>query len=157
MLRVSNALEKAIGGAQNRNRNFRTIDQRSEAFVMALAGFAEEHRFDWACGAQRFFDHAYTLDADEAGFRGQSTTQREAKFLQPAVVPAGDRGRRTGTSRSASGFARRGHTKGSVANFPAKRLIQATNAGRPVVRSAQADGGWPSVYIYAAQVFIAWA
>jgi len=38
MLGVRYALEETIGGAQNGNGDFRTIDQWSEAFAMALAG-----------------------------------------------------------------------------------------------------------------------
>jgi len=34
---------------------------------MALAGFAEEHRFNGAGGAQRFFDQPHAFDADKAG------------------------------------------------------------------------------------------
>src|SRR5882762_8736224 len=96
---------------------------------MALAGFAEEHRFDGAAGAQRFFDQAHAFDADEAGLRRQSAFQREAKFLEPAIIAASDRGRRDGSSRGASGFARCSHHKGSVTNLSASRLISAIRSG----------------------------
>src|SRR5712671_5642715 len=90
---------------------------------MALAGFAEQHRFNGTGGAQRFFDQAHAFDADETGLGRQSAFQRKAKFLEPAIVAAGDRGRRDGSSRGASGFARCSHHKGSVANLAALRLI----------------------------------
>src|SRR6267378_7673094 len=92
---------------------------------MVLAGFAEEHRFDGASGAQRFFDQAHAFDTDEAGLRRQSAFQREAKFLEPAIVAASDRGRRDGSSRGASGFARGSHHKGSVTNLAVERPISA--------------------------------
>src|SRR5882762_3868223 len=129
MLSVGHALEEAVGGTQNRNCDFRAIDQRRQPFAMALAGFAEEHRFDGAAGAQRFFDQAHAFDADETGLRRQSAFQREAKFLEPAIVAASDRGRRDGSSRGASGFARCSHHKGSVTNLAALRLISAIRSG----------------------------
>src|SRR6266849_6838539 len=92
---------------------------------MAFSGFAEKHRFDGAGGTQRFFDQAHAFDADVAGLGGQSAFQREAKFLEPAIVSAGDRGGSAGSSRGASGFARSGHYKGSVTNFAVFQLISA--------------------------------
>src|ERR1700730_7844071 len=113
---------------------------------MALAGFAEQHCLDGARGAKRFFNQAYAFDADGTRFGRQSAAQCETKFLQPAIVAARDRGRSTGSSRGASGFARRCHIMGSVANFAALALI------------SLGDGGLkPTSYVYAAQVFIAWA
>src|SRR5260370_3674638 len=90
---------------------------------MAPAGFAEQHGLDRTTGAQSFFHQADAFDTDEPGFSRQAATQGQAKLLQPAVVAAGNRGGSSGSSRSASGFARRGHVKGSVANFAAQRLI----------------------------------
>ena len=146
MLGVGDSLKEAIGGAQNWNPNFRPVDQRGKSFVMALAGFAEEHGFDRAAGTQRFFHQAHAFDADEAGFGRQSAAQRETKFLEPTIVAAADHGRSAGSSRGASGFNRRCHSKGSVANFAALALISLGAGGLKV-----------SAYIYAEQVFIAWA
>src|SRR5260370_38944430 len=112
-----------MAGAQNGNGDFRAIDERSEALVVALAGFAKKHRLDRTARAQSFFDETDALNANEAGFGRQSTAQGDAKFLEPAIIAAGDRRRSAGRSRSASGFARRGHSRGSVANFPGHRLI----------------------------------
>src|SRR5713226_9426644 len=93
---------------------------------MAFSGFAEKHRIDGTGGAQSFFDQSDAFGADEAGFGGQSAFQRQAKFLEPAIVAAGDLGRGAGSSHGASGFARGGHYKGSVANLAALRLISAS-------------------------------
>src|SRR5258708_19980161 len=119
MLGVSHAFEEAIGGAQDRNSDFGTIDQRSEAFVMALAGFAEQHGFDGAGGAESLFNQAHAFDADETGFGRQSTAQPEAKFLQPAIVPAVDRGRSAGGPRAAGAFPRGPHIASPLPHFPA--------------------------------------
>src|SRR6202022_966222 len=113
----------AIRGAQSWYRVFRPSDQRSEAFVMALAGFAEQNGLDGTGGTQRLFDEAHTFDADEARFSGQAAAQREAKFLQPAIIAAGNGGGSAGGARRASYFARHGHINGSVANLPALALI----------------------------------
>src|SRR5712671_1150143 len=96
---------------------------------MPLAAFAEQYRFNRTGGAQSFFDQAHAFDADETGLRRQSAFQREAKFLEPAIVAASDRGRRDGSSRGASGFARCSHHKGSVANLAALRLISLVCSG----------------------------
>jgi hypothetical protein len=56
MLGVGQAFEKAVGRAQGRKSHFRTADERSETFVVAFAGFAEEYGFDATAGAKRFFD-----------------------------------------------------------------------------------------------------
>src|ERR1700720_4380215 len=42
MLGVRNTFKESIGRAQNRNADFRAVDQRGKSFMMALAGFAEE-------------------------------------------------------------------------------------------------------------------
>src|SRR5580700_1888705 len=109
MLGVGQALEEAVGGAQGWKSHFRPADERSETFVVAFAGFAEEYGFDAAAGAKRFFDQAEAFDADGAGLRGQTAAQRHAKFFEPAIVAAGqDPGRGCGGS-VASGLAGSGH------------------------------------------------
>jgi hypothetical protein len=81
MFGVSKAVEEAVGGAQRGKRHFRPADERSEAFVMALAGFAEENRIDAATGPKRFFDEAHAFHADGARFRGQTSAERHAEFF----------------------------------------------------------------------------
>ena len=66
MFGVGNAFKKAVGGVQERNGDFGAIEIRSEAWVMAFAGFTEEHGADWAGGAEGFFDEARTFDTDGA-------------------------------------------------------------------------------------------
>src|SRR6266704_6978018 len=53
---VGEALEEAVGGVQNRKSHFGPVDEGGEAFVMAFAGFAEEHGLNAASRSQRFFD-----------------------------------------------------------------------------------------------------
>src|SRR6202022_5111597 len=113
----------AIRGAQSWYRVFRPSDQRSEAFVMALAGFAEQNGLDGTGGTQRLFDEPHTFDADEARFSGQAAAQREAKFLQPAIIAAGNRGGSAGGARRASYFARHGHLNGRGENFRGRGYI----------------------------------
>src|SRR5580692_155791 len=81
MFGVGKAFEEAVGGAQRGKSHFRAANQRSEALVMALAGFAEENRINAATRAQRFFDEADALDTDGAGLGGQTSTERHAKFF----------------------------------------------------------------------------
>ncbi len=89
MLGVGNAFEEAVGGAQGGESHFRPADERSEAIVVALAGFGEEDGLDAAARAESFFDEADAFDADGAGFRGQATAKRHAEVLEPAIVAAG--------------------------------------------------------------------
>src|SRR5215472_19277631 len=51
MLRVGESFKEAIGGAKRGKGHLRAVDQRRESFVMALAGFAEEHGLNSAAGA----------------------------------------------------------------------------------------------------------
>jgi hypothetical protein len=113
MLGVREALEKAVRGAEDGKSHFRPIDDGGETFVMAFAGFAEEHGLNAAPGAQRFFNEPDAFDAYEATFRGQSAAESHAKLLEPAIVAAGeDRGLSSEPSVT-SGFARRGHHRGA--------------------------------------------
>ena len=103
----------AVGGAEDGKSHFRPIDDGGETFVMAFAGFAEEHGLNAAPGAQRFFNEPDAFDAYEATFRGQSAAESHAKLLEPAIVAAGeDRGLSSEPSVT-SGFARRGHHRGA--------------------------------------------
>ena len=89
MFGICQTLEKSVSSAQRRKTYFRAVDQRSEAFVMALAGLAEEHRLDGTAGAQCFFDEAHSFDADVTVFGRQATAENEAELLEPAIVAAG--------------------------------------------------------------------
>src|SRR5438094_9893684 len=89
VLRVSEAFEQAIRGAEDRKSHFRPVDKGGEAFVMAFAGFAEEHRLNVAAGTQGLFDKPNALNADEAVFRGEPAAQSHAELLQPTIVTAG--------------------------------------------------------------------
>ncbi len=110
MLGVGKTFKEAIGRAKRRKTYLGPVDQRREAFVMALAGFAEEHRLDGAAGAQRFFDEADAFDSDEAVFRGQAAAEGKAKLLEPAIVAAGEQSGIVRRSRVTGGFAGRGHS-----------------------------------------------
>jgi hypothetical protein len=89
MLGVGKALEEAVGGAKDGKSHFGPVDERGETFVMAFAGFAEEHGLNAAGGTQRFLDEADALDADEAVFRGQAAAQCHTELLEPAIIAAG--------------------------------------------------------------------
>ena len=117
VLRVGNAFEEAVVGEQRGEAHLRTVDQRSEAFAVALAGFAKKHRLNRAARTQRFFDKAGSLDTNEAVFRGQTTAQSQAELLEPAVVAAGEKRRIVRWSRIASGFSGSGHSL-EVSKFP---------------------------------------
>src|ERR1700740_103897 len=102
---------------------------------MALPGFAEQHCFDGAAGAQRLFNEAHAFHTDKAGFRGQATPKRYAKLLEPAIVAAGDR-RRSGAIGTdiSSEFARCGHYT-QRSKFPGERanLALSLRAGPELV------------------------
>jgi hypothetical protein len=105
---VGDSFKKAIRGAQNREGHFRFVDPRRKPLAMALTGFAEKHGLNAAAGTQRFFYEAHTLDADAPTFRCQSTAQRNAKLLQPAIFAAGQKRAVRGSSGNA-GCGRFGH------------------------------------------------
>jgi hypothetical protein len=65
MFGIGKAFEERVRRAENGESNLGTVDERSEAVVMALSGFAEENGLDAAAGAQRFFDQTDAFDADE--------------------------------------------------------------------------------------------
>ena len=112
MLGVGKAFEEAIRGAKDGKSHFGAVDEGGESFMMALAGFAEEHGLNAASGTQCFFDEPDALDADEAAFRGQAATQRHAELLEPVIVAAGEERGRTFGSRVTSGFSWRSHYRG---------------------------------------------
>jgi hypothetical protein len=112
VLRVGKAFEEAVGSAEDGESHFGPIDEGGEAFVMALAGFAEEHGLNAAAGTQGFFDKAGAFDADESAFCGQAAAKSHAELLEPTIVAAGEeRGIARGAS-VASGFSGRGHHRG---------------------------------------------
>src|SRR5260370_31351191 len=54
MLGVGEALKEAFGRVWDGRSHLRPVDEGRETFVMALAGFAEEHGLNAATGTQRF-------------------------------------------------------------------------------------------------------
>src|SRR5689334_10713383 len=99
MFSVRDALEESVSRVKNGDGNFRPVEILRQPRMMALAGFAEEHRADRASRAQRLFYQARALHPDGAGFRCQAAAQRHAEFLEPLVVARGDhRNRRTGSA-----------------------------------------------------------
>jgi hypothetical protein len=111
MLGVGEALEEAVGGAEDEKSHFGTVDEGRETFVMALAGFAKEHSLHAAPRTECFFDEPHALDANEAVFRGQTAAQSHAELLQPAIVAAGEKRRFACRARVASGFAESSHPR----------------------------------------------
>jgi len=103
MFGVGDALEEAIGGAENGEADVWTADERGETLAVALAGFAEEDGGDAAGGAKSFFDEARAFDADGTVLCGQAAAESDAELLQPTVVAAGEK------VGGAGGFGRRGH------------------------------------------------
>jgi hypothetical protein len=87
---IGKAFKEPIGGPQNRKSHLGPVDERGEAFVMAFAGFAEEHGLNAATGTESFLDEPQALDAHEAVFRGQAAAQSHAELLEPAIVAAGE-------------------------------------------------------------------
>jgi hypothetical protein len=92
MFGVGEAFEEPVGGLQNREGDFRTIDIGCKTFAMAFAGFAEEHGANGTTGTKRFFDKADTFDADGARLSGKAAAESHAEFLEPAIVAAGEVG-----------------------------------------------------------------
>src|SRR5216683_2442893 len=112
MFSVGKAFEEAVRGAEDWKSHLGPVDEGGETFVMAFAGFAEEHGLNAAAGTQRFFDEAHAFNANEAAFRGQAAAQCHAELLEPAVVAAGEERGRTFGSRVTSGFSWRSHHRG---------------------------------------------
>lgn len=111
MLGVGDALEESVGGAEYGEGHFWAVDEGSEAFVMALAGFTEKDGFDAASGAESFFDEADAFDAYGAGFGGQAATQRHAKEFEPAIVAASERAVGGRGASGTRGFGGRRHAR----------------------------------------------
>jgi hypothetical protein len=112
MFGVGKALEEAVRGAEEGKSHFGPVDDGGETFVMAIAGFAEEHGFDAATGAQSFFDEPDTLDAYESVLCGQATAQSHAELLEPAIIATGEERRAIRGTSVTSGFAGRCHPRG---------------------------------------------
>src|SRR5882724_123216 len=112
MLGIGETFEKTIGGIERGKGHLRTVNDGSEALVMAFAGFAEEHGLDAAAGAQRFFNEPGALDPNESIFRGEAAAESHAKLLEPAIVAACEERRLTNRASVASGFSGRGHHRG---------------------------------------------
>ena len=132
MLGIRQALEKAVGSAQNRKRNFRACDVRREPLAMPLAAFTEKYRINAATGAKRLFRKPHTLDADRATLCRQSAAQRDAESFEPAIFSAAEysgcprRGRWTERLHGVCGaraFAWRGHAVWRLAKFRDERVV----------------------------------
>ena len=112
VLRVGEAFKEAVGGAKDGKSHFSPVDEGSETFVMAFAGFAKEYGLNAASGTQGLFHEADTLDADESVFRGKAASESHAEILEPAIVAAcEERGLADGASAT-SGLAGRCHYRG---------------------------------------------
>jgi len=112
MLGIGEAFEEAVGGAKDGKSHFGAVDEGREAFVMALAGFAEKYGLNAAPGAQRFFDEPHAFDADEAVFRGQAAAESHTELLEPSIVAAGEERGLAARASVTSRFAGRGHHRG---------------------------------------------
>ena len=90
MLGIGDAFEETVGGFEDGDIYFRAIEILGETGAVALARFAEEDGADGRGGAKSFFDEARTFDPDSAGFGRKAATESDTKFLEPAIVSAGD-------------------------------------------------------------------
>jgi hypothetical protein len=95
MFGVSDAFEEAVGGVKDGEGDFFAVEIGSEAGVMAASGFGKENGSDAAAGRESFFGEADAFDADGAGFGGKAAAEGDAKFLEPAILAAGDDGVRS--------------------------------------------------------------
>jgi hypothetical protein len=111
MLGVGKSLEQAIGGSQDREGHSWAIDERGQTLVMAFTRFAEQHRFNAAAGAKCFFNQANAFYADPAGLGGQAAAKGQAKFLEPAIVAARERGQGAGLASAASNLSWSSHDR----------------------------------------------
>jgi len=89
MLGVGDALEEAIGGAEDGEAGVGAADERGETLAVAFPGFAEEDGFDAAGGAEGFFDEAGAFDANGTVFGGKTAAEGHAELFEPAVFAAG--------------------------------------------------------------------
>jgi len=78
---VSDAFEEAVGGEQDWDGDFGTIEILREAGAVAFTRFAEEYGADGRGRVEGFFDEAWTFDAYCARFGGQAAAESDAKFF----------------------------------------------------------------------------
>ena len=90
MFGVGDGFEEAVGGEQDGDGDFRTVEILSKARAVAFAGFAEENGSNRRGRAESFFDEAGTFYADGAGFGWQAAAEGDAEFLEPTIVSGGD-------------------------------------------------------------------
>ena len=109
---VGKTFEETVRGAEDGKSHFGAVDDGGETFVMAIAGFAEEHCLNVATGAQSFFDEPDTLDAHESVLCGQAAAQSHAELLEPAIVATGEERRVVRGTSVTGGFAGRCHPRG---------------------------------------------
>lgn len=137
MLGVGKPFEEAVGSTQGGKSYFRPANERSEAFAVTLAGFAEEYAFDATAGAKGFFDEADAFDADGAGLRGKTAAKCHTELLEPAVVAAGEDSGRGSACGVACGFAWRGH-QGERSKFRGREanplIAETASLGRLALR-----------------------
>jgi hypothetical protein len=81
MFGVSDAFEEAVGGEQDGDGDFGTIEILPEAGAVAFARFAEEYGPDGRGRVEGFFDEAWTFDAYCARFGRQAAAESDAKFF----------------------------------------------------------------------------
>jgi hypothetical protein len=112
MFSVGEAFKQPVSGAEDGKSHLGSVDEGSEAFVVAFPGFTKEHGLNTASGTQRFFDKPSAFDADESAFGGKAAAESQPKLLQPAIVAAGKERGLTGGVSAARGFSRGGHHRG---------------------------------------------
>ena len=78
---VGKALEEAVRGAEDGKSHFGAVNDGGETFVMAIAGFAEEHGFDATAGAQGFFHKTCALDANASGVARKAAAECHAELF----------------------------------------------------------------------------
>src|SRR5882672_7385992 len=109
---IGKTFEETVRGAEDGKSHFGPGDDGGETFVMAIAGFAEEHGLNVATGAQSFFDEPDTLDAYASVLRGQAAAQSHGGLLEPALVAAGEERRVVRGTSVARDLSRRRHHRG---------------------------------------------
>ena len=98
MFGVGDAFKQSIGGAMYGNGDFRAVEIRRKAGVVAFAGFAEQNSANGRGGTQGFFNQARAFDADRAVFTWQAATECDTEFLEPTIFATGDDAARSGSS-----------------------------------------------------------
>src|SRR5260370_7842146 len=85
---VGESFEEAVGGVQNRKSHLGPVDEGGETFVMAFAGFAEEHGLNAASRTHRFLHHPDTPPPHQPPFPRHPPPTPPATPLPPPNLPA---------------------------------------------------------------------